>query len=189
MITERRNIIAERAYTLNQNRYKMLKLLTSKITHHLLLHSVFAAKPVPASAPLLHAVLRYKHQNVDYSRYPKLNEEELEESFTRGSGPGGQSVNKTSNCVLLRHIPTNILVKCHIHRSAHKNRAEARKILLEKLDLLINGDYAIQNQLKLIEGKKSAERKRRQNKLLDMKQKWKEREKQEVGDDAQGDVK
>ena len=42
---------------------------------------------------------------LDYSRYPKLNEAELEETFTRGSGPGGQAVNKTSNCIMLRHYP------------------------------------------------------------------------------------
>ncbi|XP_059226184.1 mitochondrial translation release factor in rescue [Stomoxys calcitrans] len=121
---------------------------------------------------------RFKHQQLDYSRYPTLNEEDLEETFTRGSGPGGQAVNKTSNCVLLRHLPTNIVVKCHIHRSAQKNRVEARKILLEKLDAQLNGEYSIQSQLKQLENKKSAERKRRQTKLQEMKQKWKEREEQ-----------
>ncbi|XP_061394614.1 mitochondrial translation release factor in rescue [Musca vetustissima] len=132
--------------------------------------------------------LRFKHhQQLDYSRYPKLIEEELEETFTRGSGPGGQAVNKTSNCVLLRHIPTNIVVKCHIHRSAHKNRQEARKILLEKLDAHLNGEFSIQAQLKAIESKKSAERKRRQNKLQEMKQKWKEREQQETARDKTTD--
>ena len=43
--------------------------------------------------------------------YPPLLEEELDERFVRGSGPGGQSVNKTSNCVCLKHIPTGIFVK------------------------------------------------------------------------------
>lgn len=123
--------------------------------------------------------IRFKHQHLDYSCYPKLNEDELEEHFTRGSGPGGQAVNKTSNCVLLRHIPTNILVKCHTHRLASRNRMEARKILLEKLDVHYNGEHSIQAQLKALETKKSTERKRRQNKLQEMKEKWKEREEQE----------
>ena len=43
--------------------------------------------------------------------YPELNEEELEENFIKGSGPGGQSVQKTSNCVQLKHIPTGIVVR------------------------------------------------------------------------------
>ena len=43
---------------------------------------------------------------VDRSRFPRLQERELEERFVRGSGPGGQSVNKTANCVALKHLPT-----------------------------------------------------------------------------------
>lgn len=43
--------------------------------------------------------------------YPPLNEAELEEQFVQGEGPGGQSVNKTNNCVVLKHIPTGCVVK------------------------------------------------------------------------------
>lgn len=42
---------------------------------------------------------------------PVLHEEDLEEQFVRGSGPGGQATNKTSNCVVLKHIPTGVVVK------------------------------------------------------------------------------
>lgn len=45
---------------------------------------------------------------------PVLSEDELEEQFVRGSGPGGQATNKTSNCVVLRHIPTGIVVKVNV---------------------------------------------------------------------------
>ncbi|XP_049307955.1 mitochondrial translation release factor in rescue [Bactrocera dorsalis] len=121
---------------------------------------------------------RFKTTNskIDYSKYPKLNEDDLEEDFMRGSGPGGQSVNKTSNCVFLRHIPTNITIKCHTHRLASKNRIEARKLLLEKLDAHFNGENAVAAQIKILESKKSTERKRRQQKLNEMKKNWKERE-------------
>lgn len=40
-----------------------------------------------------------------------LLEKDLEERFVRGSGNGGQKVNKTSNCVDLLHVPTNTRVK------------------------------------------------------------------------------
>lgn len=43
-----------------------------------------------------------------------LNEDELEEQFVRGSGPGGQATNKTSNCVVLRHVPSGIVVKVKV---------------------------------------------------------------------------
>lgn len=157
----------------------MISLLTKNLTY-CLTTTLTKLQPAVCFNNLLNSTsIRLKHQHLDYSRYPTLKEEDLEEHFTRGSGPGGQAVNKTSNCVLLRHIPTNILVKCHTHRVASRNRVEARKILLEKLDVYYNGEHSIQAQLKALENKKSAERKRRHNKLQEMKQKWKEREEQE----------
>lgn len=44
-------------------------------------------------------------------QFPEIHENELEETFVRGSGPGGQSVNKTANCCVLKHKPTGIIVK------------------------------------------------------------------------------
>lgn len=121
---------------------------------------------------------RWKHNKglIDYSLYPTLKEEELEENLVRGSGPGRQAVNKTSNAVQLRHIPTNIVVKCHVYRITSRNRDEARKMLLEKLDLLYNGEQSVQAQIKRLESKKKLDKKRRQQKVHAMKEKWKERE-------------
>lgn len=64
---------------------------------------------------------------------PVLNEDDLEESFVRGSGPGGQSINKTQNNVQLLHKPTGIRVTCQETRSLSLNRERARKILTEKV--------------------------------------------------------
>lgn len=44
-------------------------------------------------------------------KFPEILERDLEESIVKGSGPGGQSVNKTSNCVVLLHKPSGIVVK------------------------------------------------------------------------------
>ncbi|XP_017307934.1 mitochondrial translation release factor in rescue [Ictalurus punctatus] len=71
---------------------------------------------------------------------PLLNEEDLEEQFVRGSGPGGQATNKTSNCVVLKHTPTGVVVKCHQTRSVELNRKRAREILQEKLDIVYKGE-------------------------------------------------
>ncbi|KAK3514481.1 hypothetical protein QTP70_018680 [Hemibagrus guttatus] len=71
---------------------------------------------------------------------PLLNEEDLEEQFVRGSGPGGQATNKTSNCVVLKHVPTGVVVKCHETRSVELNRKRAREILQEKLDIIYKGE-------------------------------------------------
>ncbi len=62
-----------------------------------------------------------------------LKEEDLEETFVRSSGPGGQNVNKVSTCVVLKHRPSGVTVKCQEGRSQAANRAAARRILLEKL--------------------------------------------------------
>ncbi|GHJ84334.1 hypothetical protein NliqN6_0736 [Naganishia liquefaciens] len=69
---------------------------------------------------------------------PELVEEDLEEQFVRGSGPGGQATNKTSNAVSLMHRPTGIRVFCHETRSQLQNRKLARRLLQEKLDQLVN---------------------------------------------------
>jgi len=71
-------------------------------------------------------------------KVPELKEEDLEESFVRGSGPGGQSINKTENNVQLLHKPTGIRVSCQDTRSLELNRHFARKRLLEKLDQVQN---------------------------------------------------
>ena len=44
-------------------------------------------------------------------QFPEVKESDLEERFVRGHGPGGQAVNQTANCVVLKHIPTGIVVK------------------------------------------------------------------------------
>lgn len=58
---------------------------------------------------------------------------EVEEKFIRGSGAGGQKINKTSSTVWLRHGPTGIEVRCQRERSQSTNRELAWKELCEKL--------------------------------------------------------
>jgi protein subunit release factor B len=65
-----------------------------------------------------------------------IAEEDLEERFVRGSGRGGQKLNKTSSSVWLTHKPTGILVKCGARRSQALNRFLARRRLAEKLERL-----------------------------------------------------
>ena len=61
-------------------------------------------------------------------------EEDIEETFVRSSGAGGQKVNKTSSCVVLLHRPTGVRVKCQTERSQALNRFLARRLLLDKLE-------------------------------------------------------
>jgi peptide chain release factor 2 len=60
-------------------------------------------------------------------------DKDVREDTYRASGAGGQHVNKVSSAVRLTHQPTGIVVQCQNDRSQHKNRAEARKMLMAKL--------------------------------------------------------
>jgi peptide chain release factor len=62
-----------------------------------------------------------------------IAESDLDESFVRSGGHGGQNVNKTSTCVLLVHRPSGVQVKCQTTRHQGQNRVLARQMLLDKL--------------------------------------------------------
>lgn len=61
-------------------------------------------------------------------------ESDLVESFTRGSGNGGQNVNKVSTAVRLNHKPSGEEIKCSVYRTQGLNRYKARAILCERLE-------------------------------------------------------
>ena len=73
-------------------------------------------------------------QLIERMRLLGVREEDLDESFVRSSGPGGQNVNKTSTAVLLVHRPTGITVKCQEARSQGLNRFLARRLLLDRIE-------------------------------------------------------
>ena len=60
-------------------------------------------------------------------------EEDLEESFILGGGPGGQKTNKTSSVVRLAHEPSGVAVKVGESRSRETNRWLARRMLAETI--------------------------------------------------------
>ena len=60
-------------------------------------------------------------------------EEDLEESFILGGGPGGQKTNKTSSVVRLLHPPSGLQVRCGENRSREINRWLARRMLAERI--------------------------------------------------------
>lgn len=63
-----------------------------------------------------------------------IKEADLEESFVRSGGHGGQNVNKVSTCVMLRHRPSGVQVKCQESRQQGLNRIAARRMLLDKIE-------------------------------------------------------
>ena len=99
-----------------------------------------------------------------------IREADLEEAFVRSSGPGGQNVNKVATCVILKHLPTGLVVKCQKERSQVMNRYIARRILAERLEAQIHGRQSEEaRRIAKIKRQKRKRSKRAKDKILQSK--------------------
>lgn len=71
-----------------------------------------------------------------------LRESDMDESFIRSGGPGGQKVNRSATCVRLHHNPTGLEVKMQKTRSQALNRFYARRRMCELLEAKMLGAAA-----------------------------------------------
>ena len=95
-------------------------------------------------------------------------EEDLDESFILGGGPGGQKTNKTSSVVRLFHTPSGIQVRCGENRSREFNRWLARRALAEKILVREQGRKSAEQQAREKKRRQKRRRSRRQKqKMLD----------------------
>lgn len=96
-----------------------------------------------------------------------VREADLEESFVRSAGHGGQNVNKTSTCVMLLHRPTRVQVKCQATRQQGLNRFIARRLLLDKIEQLLTGRVAArQSAIEKIRRQKRKRSRRAKERML-----------------------
>jgi peptide chain release factor len=99
-----------------------------------------------------------------------VREEDLEESFVRSGGKGGQNVNKVSTCVVLVHRPSGTMVKCQQERSQAFNRFRARQLLADKIERHLRGAASAEAQrITKLRRQKRRRSKRAQEKILQAK--------------------
>ena len=101
-----------------------------------------------------------------------ITEADLLEKFVRGSGAGGQKINKTSNCVFLKHLPTGVCIKCQMDRSREMNRFLARRELCEQLEMIRDGKATAKTQAieKMRRQKRPRSRRSKQRSVADKRQ-------------------
>jgi len=87
-----------------------------------------------------------------------IHEDDLVERFIRGTGSGGQKINKTSSTVYLKHEPSGIEIKCQAGRSQAMNRFQARTELCDRLEA--RRKKAELDRRQLAEKRRRAKRKR-----------------------------
>ena len=96
-----------------------------------------------------------------------IKEEDIEETFVRSGGPGGQKLNKTSNCVVLKYKPEGIVIKCQQDRARAVNRFLCRRKLVEKMEIMLFGRQSDrEKKIQKIRKQKKKKRKKNERKTL-----------------------
>ncbi|GLA67485.1 hypothetical protein AtubIFM56815_010916 [Aspergillus tubingensis] len=72
----------------------------------------------------------------------KIKDADVTISYLKGTGPGGQKINKTNSAVQIIHKPTGVVVKSQATRSRSQNEKIARQLLADKVEELLNGDQS-----------------------------------------------
>ncbi|OGE51101.1 hypothetical protein PENARI_c014G11446 [Penicillium arizonense] len=112
----------------------------------------------------------------------KINDADLTISYLKGTGPGGQKINKTNSACQISHKPSGVVIKCQATRSRAQNEKIARSLLADRVEALLKGD---QSRVAI---KAEAARKKKASKLKKTRRKYRELEGKEGDADGNGKV-
>lgn len=99
-----------------------------------------------------------------------LDPDDITERFVTGGGKGGQKINKTASCVMLKHEPSGTIIRCQKHREQSKNRLSAYKLLILKIEQQVKGrESALAQRIHKIRKQKRRRSKRAKEKMLEAK--------------------
>ena len=99
-----------------------------------------------------------------------IRETDIIERFVRSRGHGGQNVNKVNTCVYLKHLPTGLEVKCQQERYQAANRFFARRLLVQKIENMVEGRQSEQQKaIEKVRRQKRRRSRRAKEKVLEMK--------------------
>ncbi len=97
-----------------------------------------------------------------------IDEADLVEKFILGSGKGGQKIHKTASTVYLKHLPSDLAVKCQESRSRDDNRYFARERLCEKLHATLSDEKTkAQQKLEKLKRQKKRRTRRAKHKMVE----------------------
>ena len=130
------------SFIVSRSNFKLFRSSLQLVTRHFSLQNAVAAAKLPPR--------------------PVISEQDIQETFLKGSGPGGQKIvcwalldphihqmprlmfprsrqNKTYCAVQLTHLPSGTVVKSQATRSRDQNRKIARRLLAEKIEAAERG--------------------------------------------------
>ena len=114
----------------------------------------------------------------DWMAKLEIVESDIDEHFIRGSGKGGQKINKTASCVQLNHSASSIEIRCQKTRSQADNRYWARRELCEQIEEKKLGvESKKQQAIEKIRRQKRRRSRRAKARMLDNKSKQGEKKK------------
>ncbi|GMI10871.1 hypothetical protein TrVE_jg631 [Triparma verrucosa] len=113
-------------------------------------------------------------KQIQQKELPVLSEDDIDESFVKGGGAGGQKINKTASKVVLIHLPTGVTIATQKTRSLAQNRKIARKMLAEQVDVFLNGERSKMAMKGSVKSKKKSKAKAKARRNREKKAKEKE---------------